>query len=85
MYIGIPTQDVSSHLNQERTKFAPGFAVTARCLDGIVEAIEGTTGGWFAMGVQFHPEENIGTKLDICVFEQLVLGVRRSCKLRMVA
>ena len=40
---------------------------------------------WFAMGVQFHPEEDRGTKLDICMFEQFMLGIIRTRKLRMVA
>jgi len=31
---------------------------------------------WFALGVQFHPEEDHGTKLDIGVFEQFMLGSR---------
>ena len=35
---------------------APGFTVTARCPDGIVEAIESTMDDWFALGTQFHPE-----------------------------
>ncbi|HUY88003.1 MAG TPA: gamma-glutamyl-gamma-aminobutyrate hydrolase family protein, partial [Pirellulales bacterium] len=35
---------------------APGFMVTARCPDGIVEAIESTQPDWFALGTQFHPE-----------------------------
>ena len=64
---------------------APDFAVTARCPDGVVEAIESTMDDWFAMGVQFHPEEDRGTKLDICIFEQLMLGITRTRKLQMVA
>ena len=35
---------------------APGFAVTARCPDGVIEAIESTRDDWFAFGTQFHPE-----------------------------
>ena len=58
--------------------------MTARCPEGVIEAIESTVDDWFAMGVQFHPEEDRGTKLDICIFEQLMLGVRRIRKLRMV-
>jgi putative glutamine amidotransferase len=64
---------------------ATDFAVTARCPDGVVEAIESTMDDWFAVGVQFHPEEDRGTKLDICIFEQLMLGVSRTHRLRMVA
>ncbi len=63
---------------------SPGFAVTARCPDGVVEAIESTMDDWFALGVQFHPEADRGTQLDICVFEQFILGVRPSRKLQMV-
>ena len=61
------------------------FAVTARCPDGVVEAIESTVDDWFAFGVQFHPEEDRGTKLDICIFEQLMLGIARTRKLQMAA
>jgi len=64
---------------------APGFAATARCPDGVVEAIESTMDDWFAMGVQFHPEEDRGTKLDICVFEQFMLGAVLNRRMRMVA
>ncbi len=64
---------------------APDFAVTARCPDGVVEAIECTVDDWFAFGVQFHPEEDRGTKLDVCVFEQFMAGILRSRKLQKVA
>ena len=40
---------------------------------------------WVALGVQFHPEEDRGTKLDIGVFEQFMLGIIRTRKLQMVA
>ncbi|NKX53088.1 gamma-glutamyl-gamma-aminobutyrate hydrolase family protein [Arthrobacter mobilis] len=36
---------------------APGLQVTAAAADGTVEAVETTSGGW-ALGVQFHPEQN---------------------------
>ncbi len=62
-----------------------GFAVTARCPDGVIEAIESTMNDWFALGVQFHPEEDRGTELDIGVFEQFVEGIHRTRKLQMVA
>jgi putative glutamine amidotransferase len=76
---------VSSMHHMAVDEVAAGFAVTARCPDGVVEAIESTMDDWFALGVQFHPEEHRGTELDIGVFEQFVEGVRRSRKLRMVA
>jgi putative glutamine amidotransferase len=64
---------------------AMGFAVTAHCLDGVIEAIESTMDDWFALGVQFHPEKGRGTELDIGVFEQFIEGIHRTRKLQMVA
>jgi putative glutamine amidotransferase len=53
---------------------APGFAVTARCPDGIVEAIESTMDDWFAFGTQFHPEAPSASALDLRIFEEFVVG-----------
>jgi putative glutamine amidotransferase len=75
---------VSSMHHMAVDEVAAGFAVTARCPDGVVEAIESTT-DWFAIGVQFHPEQGRGTELDIGVFEQFMEGVRRSRALRTAA
>jgi putative glutamine amidotransferase len=36
---------------------APGLKVTARAPDGIIEGVESETPGWWAMAVQWHPEE----------------------------
>jgi putative glutamine amidotransferase len=65
---------------------APGFAVTARCPDGVVEAIESQLDDWFAFGVQFHPEASSASALDQRIFEEFLEGVQRlSHVLRMVA
>jgi len=65
---------------------APGFAVTARCPDGVVEAIESTMSDWFAFGTQFHPEGGSASALDLRIFEEFVEGVAdRVCAVRMVA
>jgi putative glutamine amidotransferase len=55
---------------------APGFAVTARCPDGVIEAIESESPEWFAFGTQFHPEADSASALDIRIFEEFVDGVR---------
>jgi putative glutamine amidotransferase len=57
---------------------APGFEVTARCPDGIVEAIESRIGDWFALGTQFHPEADTASALDLRVFEEFVDAVKES-------
>lgn len=76
---------VSSMHHMAVDEVAPGFVVTARCPDGVVEAIESTMDDWFALGVQFHPEEDRGTRLDLGVLEQFVAGILRTRHLRMVA
>lgn len=54
---------------------APGFQVTARCPDGVVEAIESTQEDWFAIGTQFHPEAESASALDIRIFEEFLCGI----------
>jgi len=65
---------------------APGFTVTARCPDGIIEAIESTMDDWFAFGTQFHPEADSASALDLRIFEEFLAGVTRTVtEMRMVA
>lgn len=54
---------------------APGFVTTARCPDGIIEAIESEMPDWFAFGTQFHPESDSASALDIRIFEEFIDGV----------
>ncbi len=55
---------------------APGFRVTARCPDGVIEAIESTASDWFALGTQFHPEADSASALDRRIFEEFIAGVK---------
>lgn len=55
---------------------APGFRVTARCPDGVVEAIESAQEDWFAFGTQFHPEADSASALDLRIFEEFICGIR---------
>ncbi len=65
---------------------APGFAVTARCPDGVVEAIESTSDDWFAIGTQFHPQSDSASALDLRIFDEFVAGAAsRVSEMRMVA
>lgn len=65
---------VNSKHHQAVDDVADGFRVTARCPDGIVEAIESTT-DWYAVGTQFHPEHPTGSQLDRMVFEYFLAGI----------
>ena len=65
---------------------APGFAVTARCPDGVIEAIESVSDDWFAIGTQFHPEAQSASALDHRIFEEFIDGVKaRHSEMRLVA
>ena len=44
---------VSSRHHMAIDEVAPGFRVTARCPDGVIEAIESEMMDWFALGTQF--------------------------------
>ena len=61
--------------------------LTARCPDGITEAIESQQEGWLAIGTQFHPEHDSASALDLRIFEEFIDGVkeRHPEELRMVA
>jgi len=65
---------------------APGFAVTARCPDGVIEAMESQMDDWLAIGTQFHPECDSASALDVRIFEEFIDGVKeRQPEFRMVA
>jgi len=49
-----------------------GFRVSARALDGVIEAIEAETDAWFAVGVQWQPASSTASGLDIQLFRGLV-------------
>jgi putative glutamine amidotransferase len=54
---------------------APGFMASARCPDGVVEAIESVRDDWFALGTQFHPEADSASALDVRIFEEFISGI----------
>jgi len=65
---------------------APGFAVTARCPDGVIEAIESTRDDWIAIGTQFHPQSDSASALDLRIFEEFVAAITgKPIEMRMVA
>lgn len=77
---------VNSMHHQAIDDVAPGFAVTARCPDGIVEAIESTMDDWFAVGTQFHPEAESASALDVRIFEEFVEGITKTSRtMKLVA
>ena len=63
-----PRVRVSCHHHQALARLAPGLKVTGQADDGTVEAVE-VPGRAFAVGVQWHPEENSD---DVRLFAALV-------------
>lgn len=78
---------VNSMHHMALDEVAPGFAVTARCPDGVIEAIEYDSPDWFALGTQFHPESDSASALDQRIFDEFVEGAvsRPAEEMRMVA
>jgi putative glutamine amidotransferase len=77
---------VNSMHHQSVDDVAAGFQITARCPDGVVEAIESTQEDWWAMGTQFHPESESASALDVRIFEEFLDGVREETRaVRLVA
>jgi putative glutamine amidotransferase len=62
---------VNSEHRRAINRIARGFVVSARALDGVVEAIE-YQGDWFALGVQWQPASESASGLDIQLFRGLV-------------
>lgn len=59
---------VNSMHHQAVKNVAEGFAVSARCADGVIEAIE-KQGAAFFLGVQWHPEHLKNSSLQQRLFE----------------
>ncbi|HBG23943.1 MAG TPA: hypothetical protein DEO54_07535 [Rikenellaceae bacterium] len=71
--IGLQKVAVNSYHHQAVKDVAPGFKVTARSVDGIVEAME-KIGSTKVFSVQFHPEGFTASNIDtfLGIFQHLV-------------
>lgn len=66
---------VTSRHHMAIDEVAQGFRVTARCQDGVIEAIESEMVDWFAIGTQFHPECSAASALDVRIFEEFIEAI----------
>lgn len=55
--VGSTHISVNSLHHQSILEPAPGLKITARAPDGIIEGVESESPDWWAMAVQWHPEE----------------------------
>jgi len=66
---------VNSCHHQAINRVADGFRVSATAPDGVIESIESEDPDWFCLGVQWHPENESASALDMQVFEQFLSSV----------
>lgn len=69
----------NSFHHQSVDRLAPGLCTVARSPDGVVEAVECADRAWWAVGVQWHPEELTASAedWDRRLFEAFAAAVRR--------
>jgi putative glutamine amidotransferase len=77
---------VNSQHHMAIDEVATCFKVTARCPDGVIEAIESAVDDWFVVGTQFHPEADSASALDPRIFEEFIDGIQATAPMaRLVA
>jgi putative glutamine amidotransferase len=77
---------VNSRHHQAIDRVATRLRVGARCPDGVVESLESIDPNWFCLGVQWHPEADTASALDLQLFDCFVqASVRSSDRLQLMA
>lgn len=76
---------VNSRHHQAINTLGKGMRVGAKSPDGVIEAIEAEDQDWFCLGVQWHPEADTASALDMQMFECFVQATtRESPRLQLV-
>ncbi len=68
---------INSNHHQAVRQVGKGLRKAAVAPDGVIEAIETTDPDWYCLGVQWHPEAETATALDLQLFECLVQACLR--------
>lgn len=77
---------VNSHHHQAVRQVGARLRVAAVAPDGVIEAIETVDADWFCIGVQWHPESETASALDLQLFECFVQAcLRQSQPLELAA
>lgn len=63
---------VNSNHHQAVKQVGGRFRVAATAPDGVIEALESLDPNWFCVGVQWHPEADSSSALDLQLFECFV-------------
>jgi putative glutamine amidotransferase len=75
---GTPELRVNSTHHQAVNQIGKRMRVAAKAPDGVIEAIESTDPNWFCVGVQWHPEADTASALDVQIFECFVQAAVRA-------
>lgn len=77
---------VNSNHHQAVKQPGPKMRVSAMSPDGVIEAIESVDPNWFCVGVQWQPESDSASALDMQLFEGFVQAcIRQAQPLQLVA
>jgi putative glutamine amidotransferase len=63
---------VNSQHHQAVRELGAGLRVAARAPDGVIEAVEAIDSQWYCVGVQWHPESETASALDLQLFESFI-------------
>jgi putative glutamine amidotransferase len=69
---------VNSTHHQAVNQIGKRMRIAAKAPDGVIEAIESTDPNWFCVGVQWHPEAETASALDVQIFECFVQAAVRN-------
>jgi putative glutamine amidotransferase len=71
---------VNSQHHQAVRELGTGLRVAARSPDGVIEAVESAEANWFCIGVQWHPESETASALDLQLFEAFIQACLRQAQ-----
>lgn len=63
---------VNSRHHMAVDRLAKSFRVSAAAADGVIESYESIDDDWYCLGVQWHPENETASALDMQVFENFL-------------
>jgi len=69
---------VNSTHHQAVNQIGKRMRIAAKAPDGVIEAIEATDPNWFCVGIQWHPEADTASALDVQIFECFVQAAVRA-------
>jgi putative glutamine amidotransferase len=71
---------VNSAHHQAVRQVGTGLRVAALAPDGVIEAVESADPNWFCVGVQWHPESETASALDLQLFECFIQACLRQAQ-----